>query len=210
MLRSKGILVLIMAASLLLAATAQGMLMEDVEPDDYADGTNISTAFSNVTLTALGIWPDTVPVYSLSSGEASTGERVFGYVGSYGGKLWVDPQARLRVDFALPTDYVTIDICPDDDDEQYRLAAYDSGGNLVDEDSATILNSLDTQASVSSLSYNISYLLVSGINTDSILLDNLSYNTEYDGGNPIPEPATLALLGMGLVALGVKVRRKRR
>lgn len=51
----------------------------------------------------------------------------------------------------------------------------------------------------------IGRVVATGINSWSPIIDNLTFGQQANG---VPEPATLALLGLGLVGLGVSRRRK--
>jgi hypothetical protein len=79
----------------------------------------------------------------------------------------------------------------------------DSNGNSVQS------NSLGTLALNFSNTTFLKFQIVNmGVNSFPIAIDNLSLDTDPFANKPVPEPATLLLMGFGFAALGV-ARRKR-
>lgn len=199
--------------ALLGIVAAPAMALTIVDPDAFADGTDISNAFPGVSLSAISYdFGVTGKVFSVNPSDglfatnfsASTGTQVFGHdgVSSSGDKLgnvwWRDapsPEVTLRIDFLSPTDFVSIDIISNDDHDKGLMRIYDTEGNFLElVDSGDLgLNEIET-ISFSSSTRNISYISVAGVRGDDVGLDNLKFN-------PIPEPATILLLLTGLMGL---------
>ncbi len=208
-------------ASLAVPATSHAVIVQ-IDPDDYAAGTDISHAWSGVTLSAVGTLIDggsiAAQIYSTEASSvdaalnASTGTRIFN----------VDPVqlfpydwliGEMRVDFATATDYVALDFIgyqdpnnlPSEDVGLGVLAAYDASDTLIGQvnTSSLLLNDVQT-LSISSMSSNIAYITArrQGIDTP-VLLDNLEYNA-------VPLPASIWLFASGLAFIATRRRRNSR
>lgn len=178
-----------------------------VDADDFTDGTNISNAFSGITFSAVDGGFNvlsTTNVFSTTSSLASTGTQVFGHDGSFI-ETWANGLvADLRIDFIQATDFISLDIIANDGFDPGFLQAFNSSGTLLD--SFTTLGNLGSglpeTASISLSSADIAYVIASGVGGNDIALDNLVYNS-----TAVSEPGTIALLGLGLVGLGIARRR---
>ena len=220
MARNIGGAAIVMAVALLVGqSVAYGVI---VEPDDFADNTDISNAVAGVTLSAVGSEVAGPEVYSREAGGlASTGTRVFGFVRAVPGApsvpetAWWDfiGYSSLRADFAVPTDYVAIDVIADDSPDAGILTAYNAGGVELDSVQSAVISfgEVDTMV-ISRGSADIAYILAggtrwygyaSGTSEDDIHLDYL--RTERP--TAIPEPASAAIALMGLAGLA---RRRRK
>ena len=190
-----------------------------VEPDLYAAGTDIRTAFPGVTLSVVER-PDAavVPAIGTSvflggSNVSTTGDRVFarspsGFCGlgqaeaEDTAKTWT-PSAvcgTLQATFASPTDFVSIDVIFDDDDRGF-LAAYDSMGVLL----AEVFGSGDGRGptpfvtlKIDRPARDIAFVTAGGIVGEGSYLDNLQFS--------VPEPGTLALVSCALFYMGFRRR----
>lgn len=109
-----------------------------------------------------------------------------------------------RVTFGVVQTLVSIWVAGGDgeDDPVFFLKAYDAGDNLVDFDTTTAKDWSQMTVSGENISYVEFYLLESGDTDKAWVADDLFYL------NPVPEPGTMAVLGLG--ALGLAARRKRR
>jgi len=207
MAMSKRLMALFTCLALTLFTSMANAILITVDPDDFVDGTDISNAFSGITLSAIDGGSNviaTTSVYSQTSLLASTGSQVFGHDGIFV-ETWANGLVGdLRIDFMQATDFVSLDIIANNGFDPGFLEAYDSTGTLLG--SFTTLGNLGSgtseTASISSSSANISYVIASGLSGNDVALDNLIYNSAT-----VPEPSVIALLGLGL--LGISVARRK-
>ena len=139
-----------------------------IEPDDYPLGTDLSHVVPGVTLSFNGFRFSAV--LASTAGIASTGSQIIGGTWSAGNPL--------RVDFATPTNFVSIDALPTDSFTFALLEAFDSGGNLLDTYAAPVagFDQFETM-SISRANADISYVVASGYNGEFVYLDNLRFGT---------------------------------
>ena len=100
----------------------------NLEPDDYDIGALLNNVVPGVILTAVGGSSTEVYAGLPSGGFASTGTVAFTGNGPFG---WGDNN-RLRVDFASPNNFVSIDAISDDSLDVGMLEAYDANDNLLE------------------------------------------------------------------------------
>jgi len=183
--------------SLLVISESQAASIP-IEPDNYAENTDLTNVYPGVTLSVDGR-PDAT-VVSINGYDAfndrnlaTTGSLVFGYTpviahATGEGKVWDENEyGLLRADFSAATNFVSVDLIYDDDDAGV-IYALDSSDNLL----ASVTAQGDGRGSASpfcppycdpfstvSISRDrcdISYILVGGINSEALFLDNLQYN----------------------------------
>ena len=208
MAMNKRLMALFTCLALTLFTSMANAILIIVDPDDFVDGTDISNAFSGITLSAIDGGSNviaTTSVYSQTSLLASTGTQVFGHDGIFV-ETWANGLVGdLRIDFMQATDFVSLDIIANNGSDPGFLEAYDSTGTLLG--SFTTLGNLgpgtSETASISSSSVNISYVIASGLFGNDVALDHLTYNSVT-----APEPTVLTLLGLGLFGIGVARRKK--
>lgn len=203
----------VMAGMFLTASTVNAAPIL-VDADAFAAGTNISAAFPGVTLSAVGggfsSGPSIFAVDPLAGAEpftASTGRLVFGTDSASFPHLFREPGfLNMRVDFASPTNFVSIDYISNDAADTGFLRAFDSGNNLLGTYTTASLAANAFEAmTFSSGTSNIAYILAGGLNgSSSGGLDNLQYGEAVAA---VPEPTSLLLLGTG--ALGALARRRK-
>jgi len=195
-------------AALVIAALSSLNLdaaLVTVEPDDFAPGTNLSTAVAGVTLSVestapiiLGAPPNN-SVFALTNqvnppGSPPTGRLVFGTSATTGfGSSWYSGDNIFRADFTNPTDFVSIMAAADGDGDTdvAFFQIFNSFNVLLDSVTLTLNNTAQT-ASFSRLSSEIAYLRVSnppqGPTGDSFLLDKLTFNSVQAG---VPDGGSL-------------------
>ncbi len=198
-----------LASVLLVGSTSASAAIITVDPDSFAAGTDISAAFAGVTLSAVGggfgAGPSIFAVDPTAGAEpftTSTGNLSFGTDSASFPHLFREPAfLHMRVDFAAPTDFVSIDFIANDTPDQGTLSAFDSADNLLGTYTTAFLvaNAFESMT-FSSGSSNIAYILASGADSGSSGgLDNLQFAVA-------PEPSTLLLLA---TAGGAWIRRRR-
>jgi len=131
-----------------ITATVVPSELVTIEPDSFTSGTSLTNAFPGVTISqgngetniiaATGITGSQEFGIAGAPGEAgyffglpipATSDLAATLAGArYGGKY------VLRVDFASPTDFVSIDLIPDDSIDPGSIAAFDSAGTLLGTD----------------------------------------------------------------------------
>lgn len=148
-----------------------------VEPDDYAVGT-VPSSLNATTVDAIGM--DTngqVGIFVDSS--ATTGTKVFrpfsqslgAYVDTFHGE-----NQQLRITFARPTTYVSIDAIAAQDGTVARLDAFTSDGKLVERfQTSTLASGSVVKMSVGIDTPTIAYVIARGFRDSRIKLDNLRY-----------------------------------
>ena len=193
----------LLAGMLALVASSAQAILVTVEPDDFANGTEISNAFPGITLSAIDGGNNVITtssVFSQTSALASTGTQVFGHDGIFG-QTWANGLVGdLRIDFVQATDFVSIDIIANNGFDPGFLWAYDSAGTLLDSfvTQGDLGSGTVETATISTASADIAYIIASGFGGNDVALDNFSYNSS----SAVPEPTVLALLCLGLVGLG--------
>ena len=181
-----------------------------VEPDSFANGLDISNATVGVSLQM----ETGNSVYAYGTGDtnyASTGTKVFGYDAGlgFGVEPFWDNQDIFRATFSALADYVAIDVINNNGAGQGTDNAYmevfGTDGLLTTIPSSSIGFPGYQTLSFQSVSANISYIRLSNLGGSDFNLDRLQFGNNIP--NNIPEPGSLALMGIGL--LGYFSRRER-
>lgn len=191
-MRTYSIGVLLFLLLLIASATAEANIITTLEPDNYSSGTNISVAVPGITASAVGILPTSSSVPALTSGSTSTGNNVFGWVNgvTYFTTL-AGGNVAFRFDFTPGGSQVWIGVIGNSTSSagNAMMTAYDSGNAVLGTDSTSGLglNQVDT-------------LTFSGT-IDHITITGNSANVDHLVVNLIPEPASLALIGIGMIVM---------
>jgi hypothetical protein len=184
----------VVAAIALSAATANASVVTfDGGPSgSFADGT-FSTNLS-------GIWPD--GFFATSTTQAYNG---FGQTGE-----WISFNSAKQLNFLTLDEYYAL--------EGVTVSLYDSLGNLVAAQTADFVNGPSSQTLTFDAN-NVSKVVfdnIGGVNYYGdgrsaawYFVDNITYSDNVGGGNAVPEPATLAMFGLGALALTASRRRSR-
>ena len=143
-----------------------------LEPDNYDAGTLLNNIAPGVTLSAVGSSSSDVYAGFPLGGYASTGDLAFTRNGPFG---W-GTSIRLRVDFATPVEFVSIDAISDDALDVGTLAAYDANNNLLETyTTGNLAAGVAETMLIARLTPDIAYVIANGAAGDVLNLDNLQF-----------------------------------
>jgi hypothetical protein len=179
-----------------------------IDADAFANGADMSNTSAYVTLSsgggATGL---NGKVYAADSSQASTGGKVFAN-NHTSPTLWFNQDTSggyfLRADFALPTNYVSIDIISNAGSDYPSVSVYDTAGHLESVYSFTPLGAGEVyHAIIQHTTADIAYIKAGGLAVlgSTVLLDNLVFQ--------IPEPATCLIFSLGFLLLKTGKRKHR-
>jgi hypothetical protein len=204
----KSLKAMIIVLMVFATASSVSAVVITAEADGHANGANISNAFTGMTLSTVGTDPNLDgQVYAripINPAYASTGKLVFGNNlegmdadGSPYNEIWHET-FRFRADFDHLANIVSIDFIGNNSSDYGALEAYNSvGALLASVFTPQLIADQVFSAQINRSSFDIAYIVASGIGGDTLYLDNLSAN--------VPEPATMVLLGLGSL---VVIRRR--
>jgi hypothetical protein len=151
-------------------------IADGLEPDNYASGTILNTIKPGITLqTTSGGNVFAAPALG---GYESTGVLAFSPSSGAGG--W--GSIGLRVNFATPTDFVSLDAISDDSHDLGRLQAFNSSGVLIATYNTGALGTgaIETMT-ITRPTADIAYVIASGVAPEALNFDNLHYGSSEPG-----------------------------
>ena len=164
-------------------ASGVPLVQQGVEPDDFDNGEDISTATPGVTLTAEGWSVVGSTVLARDREGASTGDRMFAFF--FGPSIvaseWIEGSRELVMTFDQPTTRVAIDAVANSDGDIGRLEIYDSSNNLLGRYTTSEMANGDFETmELLSDSANIAYAVATGFAGNAIRLDNFEFGVEVE------------------------------
>lgn len=200
---------LCLAAALSVATPAVAV---DVDPDAFASGTDISTAYAGVTLRTVRTGADVNNIQSVGSvfavtdPYATTGNNAFGQTAS--DTTWGNGSFEyLEAIFDLPVFFVSLDFFANDSsDSNPQLLAFDIGGTQIDISPAIGAVPLGSPVTLSVSGGGIKSVRAYWdelTRFDNGGLDHLVYTT-----TAVPEADVWALMILGFGAVGAQLRRR--
>lgn len=168
---------------------------ETTAPGDYS-----ALGVGNVTFKGVD---DTLRVASDYAGSFNTTGRLYLENGPYDSTM----AYSIRFEFTAPVDAFGFNWGAADD--VWLLSAYDSSNNLLDSLLLTATGPSNSGEYFGIAASGIAYATLidqSGDAGDYVMIDRFTYGAQ--GGNELPEPASMALVGLGLVGLAALRKRK--
>ena len=200
---------LMMLAVLMLALRSESAIYM-VEPDDYADGTALTSVNAKVAFSTLDQDDVVVPLFTVTAeedgfGYAPTGTKVFAHAGV---GFWLDIR-KLRMDFAEPVSSISLSFAGGTNfDTDFGLLNVYNGSNVLLDSYLTAgmgpgqKETMTIRRPINDIAYAIAYSVPGdGPYGPFGRLDALVFDTA------VPEPAAGGAL---LAALGMVAHRRRR
>jgi hypothetical protein len=191
----------ILSAVLLLVPQFVDAAVIHVDPDSFAAGTNISTAFPGVTLSLFdgpsdsGLPPAGASIFASDVSIPIGGNEVFGFQTTDGDlrPIFVLTLEGLQAQFSGPVGFVSIDFITDDSGDPGTLQAFDINGMLLEESftpGVVLFGGVET-ATITRAQNDIAFIRAGGINSQGVYLDDLQY--EVLAPATVPEPASVMM-----------------
>lgn len=150
-------------------------MQKSLEPDNYAELVSIGSVLSGVTVQSIG-WNANGSVVSMA-GDSSTGLRGFGAYSQSNRRytnVFSSDALLLRIDFATPTSFVSLDAIGTTGVDYGRLEAFDANGNLLERYTTSPLDvSQVERMSIARDLPDIAYVLAKSHLGTEIAFDNL-------------------------------------
>ena len=145
-----------------------------IEPDDFAAGTVLDTIDPDITLSAQGTGLNSSTVTSETSGNSSTGTRLFGNDGTTTVDFWQEGTREFRADFDTPVSTVSLDFISDDSSDIGEINAFDVNGTLLANYTTAVLGTGQVETmTIFRAQRDIAFIVAYASGGDAGFLDNL-------------------------------------
>jgi len=159
-------------------------LSNAVDADGHADDDVLNSAFSGVSLSAVGTHILNSSIYSREYASASTGERVFANFNAGTNsvvKTWGQDSRTLRASFTDSQSAVSITGIADDDGDVARLEAYNALGQLLERVTSEVMTDGESaRLSISRPENDIAYVVARAHYNTEVLFDDLRVGPETE------------------------------